>query len=338
MSNDTQKTKEAAPSGGTAERDSGRSRMAQSQQEYYISLVVRLSIIGVAIIFALFPVLFVVSSAFNPEGTLSTQSFVPSGIDSVDDLTTNFQALMVDELEQFPFWNWIANSAFVAGISTILIVMISALAAYSFSRFRFTGRRSLLLFILLVQAFPNLLAMVALFLIMNDISRLADVIPQALPFLDFIDWGFIELLGLNSLGGLILVYLGGAMGVNTWLMKGFFDSIPKDIDESAVVDGATHWQTFWILIFPLVRPILVVVGILAFVGTFNEFVLARVLLRDKEQWTLMLGLFQFINADFNRDWGKFAAGALVSAVPVVAIYLALQDQIVGGLTVGAVKG
>ena len=337
MSNDTKKEK-AVSSGGTGQRDSGRSKMAQSQQEYYVSLVVRLTIIGLAIVFALFPVLFVASSAFNPAGTLSTQSLLPSGIGGLDDLTTNFRALMVDELDQFPFWYWIGNSTFVAGFSTILIVLVSALAAYSFSRFRFTGRRSLLLFILLVQAFPNLLAMVAIFLILNDVSRIAEVIPQALPFLDFIDWSFIGLFGLNSLGGLIFVYLGGAMGVNTWLMKGFFDSIPKDIDESAVVDGATHWQTFWILIFPLVRPILVVVGILAFVGTFNEFVLARIVLRDKEQWTLMLGLFQFINADFNRDWGKFAAGALVSAVPVVAIYLALQDQIVGGLTVGAVKG
>lgn len=338
MSNEAQTAEQAAPSGGTGERSSGASRMAQSQQEYYIGLVVRLSIILIAIVFALFPVLFIVSSAFNPEGTLSTQSLIPSGVESLDDLTSNFRALMIDELDQFPFWNWIGNSAFVAGVSTVLIVLISALAAYSFSRFRFAGRRSLLLSILLVQAFPNLLAMVAIFLIMNDISRIAEVIPEALPFLDFIDWGFIELFGLNSLGGLVFVYLGGAMGVNTWLMKGFFDSIPKDIDESAVVDGATHWQTFWLLIFPLVRPILIVVGILAFVGTFNEFVLARVLLRDKEQWTLMLGLFQFINADFNRDWGKFAAGALISAVPVVAIYLALQDQIVGGLTVGAVKG
>jgi arabinogalactan oligomer / maltooligosaccharide transport system permease protein len=128
------------------------------------------------------------------------------------------------------------------------------------------------------------------------------------------------------------------MGINTWLMKGFFDSIPKEIDESAEVDGATHWQIFWLLIFPLVRPILAVVGVLSFVGTFNEFILARILLRSKENWTLMVGLFEFINADFNRDWGKFAAGAVVSGIPVVILYLLLQDQIVGGLTQGAVKG
>ncbi|MBC8097966.1 MAG: ABC transporter permease subunit, partial [Armatimonadetes bacterium] len=185
---------------------------------------------------------------------------------------------------------------------------------------------------------PNLLALVAVFLLLQQIGRMSEVIPQALPFLAFIDWRFLNLFGLDSLGGLILVYLGGAMGLNTWLMKGFFDSIPREIDESAMVDGATHWQTYRLLIFPLVRPILAVVAVLSFVGTFNEFVLARLLLRTKENWTLMVGLFEFINADFNRDWGKFAAGALVAATPVVIVYLLLQDQIVGGLTQGAVKG
>jgi ABC-type maltose transport system permease subunit len=128
------------------------------------------------------------------------------------------------------------------------------------------------------------------------------------------------------------------MGINIWLMKGFFDSIPRDIDESAQVDGASHWQTFWTLILPLVRPILIVVGILSFIGTFNEFVLARVILRDKDNWTLMVGLWSFIADSFARDWGVFAAGALIGSLPTLIIYLLLQNQIVGGLTQGAVKG
>jgi ABC-type maltose transport system permease subunit len=226
----------------------------------------------------------------------------------------------------------------VASVTTLLSVMITALAAYSFSRFRFKGRRQMMTGLLLIQVFPNILALVALYLIMVEISNLVESIPAALPFLSFIDWSFLEFFGIDSLGGVILVYLGGAMGINTWLMKGFFDSIPRDIDESAMVDGATHWQIYWQLIFPLVRPILAVVAVLSFVGTFNEFVLARILLRDKESWTLMVGLYNFINQDFNREWGKFAAGALVAALPVVAIYIALQDQIVGGLTAGSVKG
>jgi arabinogalactan oligomer / maltooligosaccharide transport system permease protein len=313
------------------------SRMVLSSREKIIGMSLRLLIVGIALIFALFPVLFIILSAFNPAGQLSSGLTLPK-VDNFSDLFVNFRALMVDELDIWPFWRWIGNSFVVASVSTALTVLISALAAYSFSRFRFSGRRSLLLGILLIQVFPNLLALVAVFLMMDQISALSQTIPRVLPFLSFIDWSFLNFFGLDSLGGLILIYLGGAMGVNTWLMKGFFDSIPRDIDESATVDGATHWQTFWLLIFPLVRPVLAVVGVLAFVGTFNEFVMARLILRDKENWTLMVGLFQFISADFNRDWGKFAAGALVSSIPVVAVYLALQRQIVGGLTAGAVKG
>ena len=283
-------------------------------------------------------VLSIISSAFNPTGTLSTQSLIPERVNSLSDLTINFRALMVDRLDVYPFWNWIRNSFFVATVTTTLVLLITALSAYSFSRFRFKGRRQLLLGILLIQAFPNLLALIALFLILLEIGRLADAIPIILPFLSFIDWSFLKLFGLNSLGGLILIYMGGAMGINTWLMKGFFDTIPRDIDESALVDGATHWQIFWLLIFPLVRPIIAVVGVLSFVGTFNEFVLARVVLRSQDNWTLMVGLFNFISVDFNRDWGKFAAGALVSGVPTVILYLSLQNQIVGGLTQGSVKG
>ncbi len=336
MSNTAQPEKQGKPSGGTGNRK--ETGMVISQREILTTNIIRVVIIGIALAFALFPVVFIASSAFNPSGNLNTRSLIPRDVENFDDLTANFQALMVDELDIYPFWNWIANSFIVATVSTVLVVLITALSAYSFSRFRFKGRRSLLLGVLLIQVFPNLLTMVALFLVLLEIGRLATAIPEALPFLSFIDWTWLELFSINSLGGLILVYMGGAMGINTWLMKGFFDSIPKDIDESARVDGATHWQIFWMLIFPLVRPILAVVGVLAFVGTFNEFVLARVMLRDTERWTLMVGLYNFITADFNRDWGKFAAGALISGTPVVILYLALQDQIVGGLTVGAVKG
>jgi ABC-type maltose transport system permease subunit len=310
-----------------------------SSRDRAIGLTLRMTAISIAILFALFPVVFIFASAFNPTGDLQTRNLIPQ-VDSFEELFTNFYSLTSDPevLAQYPFWSWIRNSMIVATITTVLSVMLTALAAYSFSRFRFYGRRTLLLGVLLVQVFPNLLALVALFLILQQIGRLAEVIPQALPFLAGIDWGIFLMFGLDSLGGVILVYLGGAMGINTWLMKGFFDSVPREIDESAMVDGATHWQTYWMLIFPLVRPILAVVAVLSFVGTFNEFVLARLLLRSPENWTLMVGLFNFITADFSRDWGKFAAGALISATPVVIVYLLLQDQIVGGLTQGAVKG
>lgn len=238
---------------------------------------------------------------------------------AVSNLLVNYEALF--QVQGGLFLRWVFNSVLVAGITSILTVLVTALAAYSFSRFRFKGRQGLLVGILLVQVFPNLLAMIAIFLMLQQIGE------------------YFPVLGLGSLGGLVLVYVGGAMGINIWLMKGFFDSIPRDIDESAQVDGATHWQTYWILIFPLVRPILIVVGILSFVGTFNEFVLARVLLRgDRANWTLMVGLWGFISDNFAQNWGVFAAGSVIGALPTLIIYLLLQDQIVGGLTQGSVKG
>ena len=239
-------------------------------------------------------------------------------VDETGELVSNFNTLFNEP--RFPFWRWFTNSILVAVITSVATVFLTALAAFSFSRFRFRGRQPLLVTILLVQVFPNLLAMVALFLILQQIGA------------------HIPFLGLNTAGGLILVYVGGAMGINTWLMKGFFDSIPRDIDESAMVDGANHWQTFWQLIIPLVRPILIVVGILAFAGTFNEFVLARVLLRDKDSWTLMVGLWGLISDANDTQWGLFAAGAVIGSLPTLVIYLTLQDQIVGGLTQGSVKG
>jgi ABC-type maltose transport system permease subunit len=266
-----------------------------------------------ALTFALFPILWIISAAFNPTSSMANQTFIPPNAS-----TANFDSLLRDPLHPFFLWMW--NSVKVATITSTLAVFVTALTAYAFSRFRFRGRRSLLLSILLIQVFPNLLTMVALFLFLRQIGE------------------YFPPLGLNSHGGLIMVYLGAQMGINIWLMKGYFDTIPRDIDESAAVDGATHWQTFWMLIFPLVRPVLAVVGVLAFVGTFNEFVLSNVLLRSTEQFTLMVGLYLFVTENFAQQWGVFAAGAILGAVPTLVLYMILQDYIVSGLTTGAVKG
>lgn len=266
-----------------------------------------------ALLFALFPIAWIISAAFNPSSSMATQSFIPPNASMA-----NFRSLLNDPLH--PFWTWMWNSTKVAGITAVLAVFVTMLTAYAFSRFRFRGRRSLLVTILLIQVFPNLLTMVALFLFLRQIGE------------------YFPAFGLNTHGGLIMVYLGAAMGINIWLMKGYFDSIPRDIDESAAVDGATHWQAFWALIFPLVRPVLAVVGVLAFVGTYNEFILARVLLRSTEQFTLMAGLYLYVDQNFAQSWGIFAAGALLGAIPAAVIYTVLQDYIVSGLTQGAVKG
>lgn len=276
-------------------------------------LILRLSIAVMGVVYALFPAIWITSASVNPTGSLANQELIPENASLV-----NFEELLNDPVHPFLLWLW--NSIKISSIVAILAVFTIALSAYSFSRFRFRLRQSLLLSVFLVQVFPNSLTIVGLFLLLQQIGN-------------YVPW-----FGLNSHGGLILVYLGWTMGISVWLMKGFFDSVPRELDESALVDGATHWQVFWYLILPLVRPILAVVGILSFISAFNDFIIARVLLQSTEEFTLMVGLYLFIAEQFAQKWGVFAAGALMAGVPIVVLYLLLQDQIVSGLTQGAVKG
>ncbi len=278
-----------------------------------ISKTIRMAIAIIMIIFALFPAAWAVSASLNPVGNLASQSFIPPNAS-----LKNYQELLNSPTLKFGVWMW--NSLRVAVIVTILSVLITTTTAFAFSRFRFYGRGTLLKGILLIQVFPAILAMVAIFAIVQQLG-------SQIPF-----------LGLNTLTGLGFIYLGGAMGINIWLMKGFFDTVPIDIDESAMVDGATHWQTFWRLIFPLVRPVVIVVALLTFIGTYSEFLLARVLLKSNDSFTVMVGLYQLQAQQFATNWGVFCAGAVLAAIPIVILYLLLQDYIVGGLTTGAVKG
>jgi arabinogalactan oligomer/maltooligosaccharide transport system permease protein len=264
-----------------------------------------------ALVFSLFPIVFVASAALNPLGTLSSTSAVPTGAS-----LGNFANLLTDT--DFP--RWFLNSVLVAGVSAAASVFLSALAAYAFSRMRFRGRRTGLLALLLIQMFPQFLAIVAIFLMFSTITDL---------------WPAI---GFNQAWGLILLYLGGALGVNTWLMKGFFDTVPRELDESATMDGASHAQTFFRILLPLVAPILAVSGMLAFIGTINEFLIANVFLTDTGAKTLPVGMYGLVAGERNSNFGMFCAGTLLTAVPTVLVFQVLQRAIVTGLTAGAVKG
>jgi arabinogalactan oligomer / maltooligosaccharide transport system permease protein len=270
-------------------------------------------LVGVlALAFSLFPIIFVVSAALNPVGTLSSSSLLPSNVGA-----DNFGTILSGS---FP--RWFLNSLIIGVLSAALSMFVSACAAFAFSRFRFVGRRPGLLGILLIQLFPQFLAIVALYLMFTKITEL---------------WPPI---GLNTTWGLLLLYLGGALGVNTWLMKGFFDTIPKDLDESAKVDGATHAQIFFGIILPLVRPILAVTGLLGFIGAVNEFLIASVFLTDDQVKTAAVGLYGLLADEQarNTNFGLFSAGAVLLAIPTVLLFQYLQRYIVGGLTAGAVKG
>jgi len=264
----------------------------------------------IAVIYASFPIVYVISASLNPNGTLTGSNVLFSEASSA-----NFEWL-----NSTRFWDWFMNSLQVGIITSIATVLMGAAAAYAFSRYRFKGRRGGLISLLIIQMFPQILAFVAIFLLLMTL-------------------GFVwEPIGLNSKLALICVYLGGALGANTFLMYGFFNTVPKELDEAAKIDGASHAQIFWTIILRLVAPILAVVGLLSFIGTFNDFVLAKVILQSEGNWTLAVGMYQWVSNLLNQNWGLFAAGAVLGAIPILILFLALQRYIVGGLTAGSVKG
>lgn len=292
-------------------------RSSQKFQRRF-SVATRLIVAVLLIAFAIFPVIWMISASFDNSNSLATQNLIPSnaGIKNYQRLFNQDPDFAFGDLN---YWVWLWNSVKISGITTILSLSITTMAAYAFSRLRFAGRVEILKAILLIQVFPNLLALVSIYVIL---VQMGDV---------------IEAIGLNTHAGLILVYLGGSMGMTIWLMKGFMDTVPRAIDESGMVDGATHFQIFWYLLLPLLRPILIVIGILSFIGTYGDFILPKILLSDINEYTLMVGLQIFTSGQFDKKWGVFAAGALIGALPIMITYLSLQDQIAGGLTQGAVK-
>lgn len=276
----------------------------------------------VAICVSLFPVVYIVSSAFNADNALSDASAIPRHL-----TLGNFAALFHSSVvvstgahQYTPYWRWFGNTMIIASVTALLSTMLGALAAYAFSRFRFKGRRMGMLGLLLIQMFPQFVAIAAIYLI---VYNLGGVFPQ---------------LGLDKLLTVIVVYLGGAMGVQAWLMKGFFDTIPAELDESARVDGATPGQIFWGVVLPLAAPVLAVTALISFVSTLNEFVIASTVLQSSRHLTLPVGMQQLVDGQYDQVWGPFAAGVLMAALPVAALFLFLQRWIVSGLTAGSVKG
>ncbi|GAB95822.1 arabinogalactan oligomer/maltooligosaccharide transport system permease protein [Kineosphaera limosa] len=271
-------------------------------------------LVGIIVLaWALFPILFLLSAALNPSGQLSTSDLLPRhfSLQNVIDLSND---------PARPYWTWYKNSLIICTVGAGLSVFIGALAAFAFSRLRFAGRRLGLLSLLLLQLFPAVLALVAMYI---TFAKVGDVIPA---------------FGLNTTWGLLLAYMGGAMGSNVWLLKGYFDTIPREMDEAAIMDGASHARIFFTMTLRLVAPILVTVFMLSFVGLFGEFMLASVFLTDVGSQTLGVGLWSMSKGTTaNELFGQFAAGSLLCSLPVMLLYLGFQKQLVGGLTQGSVK-
>jgi arabinogalactan oligomer/maltooligosaccharide transport system permease protein len=305
----------AIPAPAVAEAPAPRpSRLAGNWWRHVVAII--------AIVICLFPVVYICSAALNSDASLTGASLIPRHVTlhNFGLLLHGSTAASEQTFASVHFVRWYVNSMIVCFSTALLTVLLGALAAYAFSRFRFRGRRMGMLFLLLIQMFPQILLIVAIYLI---VLHLGDVVPP---------------IGLNTLTGLVIVYMGGALGVNTWLLKGFFDTIPADLDESARVDGATPAQVFWGVVLPLATPVLAVVGLFSFIATLNEFAIISALVQTKNNYTLPLGLRGFIYQQYGQHWGPFAAGVLLTAIPAVILFQFLQRYIVSGLTQGSVKG
>lgn len=272
-----------------------------------IRLTVTYFIIAIMAVVIIYPLVWVFGASLTPGTSISSFSIIPE-----NPTWDHYKKLF--NLEESLYLRWYWNTIKVSLISMVASVISISLMAYSFSRYRFIGRKHGLITFLILQMIPNFAALIAIFVLANVTGL------------------------INTHLGLILVYIGGAIPMNTWLMKGYLDSIPKELDESARMDGAGHFRIFWQIIMPLARPMIAVVAVFTFITPFTDFILAKVLLRQPEQYTLAVGLYELVSRQYGSEFTLFAAGSIMIAVPIAILFLSLQKYFVSGLTAGGIKG
>jgi arabinogalactan oligomer/maltooligosaccharide transport system permease protein len=273
--------------------------------------MIRLTLSYIVILIAcgivIYPVLWIVGSSFNPGNSLSGSSIIPANA-----TLKHYKELFDLSKSDYLIWYW--NTLKICTITTVLSVSMIALMGYSFSRYRFIGRKNGLMTFLILQMIPNFAALIAIY-VLAVITKLID-----------------------THIALILIYVGGLLPMNTWLAKGYFDTIPKEFDESARMDGAGHFRIFWQIVLPLAKPILAVIALFSFISPFADFILARIMLRTPEKFTLAVGLYDIVANQFGAKFTMFAAGAVLIAVPIALLFLSLQKYLISGLTAGGTKG
>ena len=260
---------------------------------------------------SLYPVLWVVKMALSPAQSLSLS------INPFPDTVTfdHFRDVIFshDSQGRWLFGRQLLASIVVSGATTLVGLSLAVTAAYALSRFRFPGKDAGMQTLLVTQMFPATLMLVPLYSI-------------------------LQMLGLlDSIGGLVLVYATSSLPFCVWMLKGYFDTIPRELEEAAIMDGASPSQVFIKVVLPLARPALAVTALFSFMQAWNEFILAATLLNDAARFTLPVALQRYVG-EYKTEWGHFAAGALIISAPVMALFFALQKFLVGGLTAGAVKG
>ena len=260
-------------------------------------------------LFALVPFVWMISTSFKPaeEVYTSTPSFIP------DNPTANgYYEMLTTESSTFDFKQWTVNSVIVAFLTTVFSMIIATLGGYGISRFRFRGRNGLSYIILTTQVLPGSLLLIPLYIIMSNMQL------------------------LDTRLGLVMAYATFSVPFCTWMMKGFFDSIPLSLEEAARVDGAGRFRCFATVVLPLTVPGLVATGLFAFINGWNEYLFASTFMKSYENWTLPMGIASF-QGQYTTNWGTLMAGSVLITVPVVILFLALQKYLVGGMTAGAVK-
>ena len=268
-----------------------------------------------------FPFLVVLSVSLRP-GNFASGSLIPSTI-SLEHwrYVLGMPYIGVDgkqTMPDLPVMAWLWNSIKVAAMSASVTLLLSTTASFALARMRFRGRQQMMTGLMLMQMFPAVLALVALYAIFD---RIGTAFPA---------------IGLNTHASLVLAYSGG-IAMHVWTLKGYYDTLPGEIEEAARVDGATPWQAFWRVLLPMAVPILVVVFMLAFIGAIIEYPVASVLLTQQDQLTLAVGSKLFVH-EHNFHWGDFAAAAILSGLPITAVFLLAQRWMIAGLASGGVKG
>jgi arabinogalactan oligomer/maltooligosaccharide transport system permease protein len=244
--------------------------------------------IAVLCLAAAIPILFIVSVSFSAGGELYAGNLLPKGF-TLD----NYRTLLYDT----DFLLWIKNSIFVAIPTAFLAVLIASLSSYALSRYRFFGKEGITSGLLIVQLFPGVMSLVAIYKILQ----------------------FLKILDTH--GALILVYLGGAVPFATWMLKGFYDTTSRSIEEAATLDGAGPFSVYFNIVLPVSAPMLAVVFAFAFIAAYSDFLLAAVVLTDEKLYTLALGLRTFLEGDFSTNWSVFSAAALLGSLPIIGMFL-----------------